>query len=308
MAGTPPAAIRMGDRGDEYEFGRSPIAGPAAPRWPPGGYDAEVHGAGTTPLRFTPKKGERAEIPLTVRREKYRATVHVQTEAQEFMQVGVEDFFPSLFPAKFGARLGNCVRTSSAPRSLQSNLSPSPPRPPRVYITCSHAHPVPPPPSPTTNTIKQQVQQLQQSVEFLTAELTASRDNLLRAENAARVTSEEKVDVAELESVQRAAQESVAVAKAEFAQKLERTKAAEATKAASKVALETARVQSETRDQVQRFNSEKEEETASLRAKLASMTDRILSKEAELKVGLCTSFECSWPIALETAWSQPSSL
>jgi fibronectin type 3 domain-containing protein len=152
------------------------------------------------------------------------------------------------------------------------------------------------------------VQQLQQSVEFLTAELTASRDNLLRAENAARVTSEEKVDVAELESVQRAAQESVAVAKAEFAQKLERTKAAEATKAASKVALETARVQSETRDQVQRFNSEKEEETASLRAKLASMTDRILSKEAELKVGLCTSFECSWPIALETAWSQPSSL
>ena len=66
---------------------------------------------------------------------------------------------------------------------------------------------------------------LQNTVEALTAELTATRDKARRAEDAARKEQEDKVDVSELESVQRAARDTVAAAKAEYTQRLERSRA-----------------------------------------------------------------------------------
>ena len=66
---------------------------------------------------------------------------------------------------------------------------------------------------------------LQNTVEALTAELTATRDKARRAEDAARKEQEDKVDVSELETVQRAARDTVAAAKAEYTQRLERSRA-----------------------------------------------------------------------------------
>ena len=66
---------------------------------------------------------------------------------------------------------------------------------------------------------------MQNTVEALTAELTATRDKARRAEDAARKEQEDKVDVSELETVQRAARDTVAAAKAEYTQRLERSRA-----------------------------------------------------------------------------------
>ena len=98
---TPPSTIKMG------EFGRSPVAGPGAPNWPResapagsgsasgrGGKSAvsrakTVGGGGTGGgLRsYATPMGE-VEVPLSIKRARYRAGVEVQTESQELMQVG----------------------------------------------------------------------------------------------------------------------------------------------------------------------------------------------------------------------------
>ena len=88
----PPSTIEMG------EFGKSPVAGPGAPNWPPESEprgsssrdgkssSKSVVGAGGSRSYATPM-GE-VEVPLSIKRARYRAAVEVQTESQELMQVG----------------------------------------------------------------------------------------------------------------------------------------------------------------------------------------------------------------------------
>lgn len=117
---------------------------------------------------------------------------------------------------------------------------------------------------------------MQRSVQALTAELQAAHDRV-------RALELDRVDAGELELVQRRADESVAAAKAEYEKRLERSRLAEHTKAHQQATREYSRMTAQSQEELQSVTRNKNEEVATLREKLESQTDRLLSKEAELK-------------------------
>ena len=118
--------------------------------------------------------------------------------------------------------------------------------------------------------------ELQSMVEALTAEVAEAQERAKREVAEAR---EERQGMASaLESVQREAREAT-----ESAQRESRLRAAEHTRAAEAAALERRRMEAAAQSQVTSLTQEREGAEATLKAKLDGMTDRLLSKEAELK-------------------------
>ena len=102
--------------------------------------------------------------------------------------------------------------------------------------------PAPHPPSILKNKTPQ-VHELQAAVEALTAEVSEARSRALWAEDSLAQNEQTEVDV---QSVERAAREQVAAARADYGERLERTRAAESTRAHNEVSLVKSRLASET--------------------------------------------------------------